>query len=73
LIKIVKKLGEDSKVAVRNERRDANDELKKQEKAGELTEDDLKKSMEEVQKKTDKTIRDIDLIVAEKEKEVMEV
>ena len=73
LIKIVKKLGEDSKVAVRNERRDANDELKKQEKAGELTEDDLKKSMEEVQKKTDKTIRDIDLIVAEEEDEVMEV
>lgn len=73
LIKVIKKFGEDSKVAVRNERRDANDELKKQEKAGELTEDDLKKSLDEVQKKTDKTIKDIDGIIAEKEKEIMEV
>ena len=73
LIKVVKKYGEDAKVAVRNERRDANEELKKQEKAGELTEDDLKKSLEDVQKKTDKTIKDIDIICAEKEKEVMEV
>lgn len=73
LIKVIKKYGEDAKVAVRNERRDANDELKKQEKAGELTEDDLKKSLEEVQKKTDKTIKDIDQIVVDKEKEIMEV
>lgn len=73
LIKVVKKYGEDSKVAVRNERRDANDELKKQEKAGELTEDDLKKSLDEVQKKTDKCIKDIDMIVVGKEKEIMEV
>lgn len=73
LIKVVKKYGEDAKVAVRNERRDANDELKKQEKAGELTEDDLKKSLDEVQKKTDKTIKDIDQIIADKEKEIMEV
>jgi len=73
LIKIVKKYGEDAKVAVRNERRDANDELKKQEKAGELTEDDLKKGLDEVQKKTDKAIKEIDQIIAEKEKEIMEV
>jgi len=73
LIKVVKKYGEDAKVAIRNERRDANDELKKQEKAGELTEDDLKKALDEVQKKTDKAIKDIDAIVAEKEKEIMEV
>ena len=73
LIKVVKKFGEDAKVAVRNERRDANDELKKQEKAGELTEDDLKKSLDEIQKKTDKTIKDIDQVVADKEKEIMEV
>ena len=73
LIKVVKKFGEDAKVAVRNERRDANDELKKQEKSGELTEDDLKKSLEDVQKKTDKTIKDIDQIMVDKEKEVMEV
>ncbi len=73
LIKVVKKFGEDSKVAVRNERRDANDELKKQEKAGELTEDDLKKALDDVQKKTDKAIKDIDQIIADKEKEIMEV
>ena len=73
LIKVIKKFGEDSKVAVRNERRDANDELKKQEKSGEITEDDLKKSLEDIQKKTDKTIKDIDVIIAEKEKEIMEV
>jgi ribosome recycling factor len=73
LIKVIKKYGEDAKVAVRNERRDANDELKKQEKAGELTEDDLKKALDDVQKKTDKTIKDVDQIIADKEKEIMEV
>ena len=73
LIKVVKKFGEDAKVAIRNERRDANDELKKQEKAGELTEDDLKKALDDVQKKTDKTIKDIDQIIVDKEKEIMEV
>lgn len=73
LTKVVKKFGEDAKVAVRNERRDANDELKKQEKSGELTEDDLKKEMELVQKKTDKTIKDIDDIIAAKDKEILEV
>lgn len=73
LTKTVKKLGEDAKVAVRNLRRDANDELKKQEKGGELTEDDLKKALDEVQKTTDKAIKDIDDLCAQKEKEIMEV
>jgi len=73
LTKTVKKMGEDAKVAVRNERRYANDELKKQEKAGELTEDDLKKEHDLVQKKVDNAIKDIDDIVAAKEKEIMEV
>ncbi|MDD4121478.1 MAG: ribosome recycling factor [Eubacteriales bacterium] len=73
LIKVIKKYGEDTKVAVRNERRDANDDLKKREKSGEMTEDDLKNSMDEVQKMTDKCIKDIDAIIAEKEKEIMEV
>ncbi|MBR0596773.1 ribosome recycling factor [Sinanaerobacter chloroacetimidivorans] len=73
LTKTVKKMGEDAKVAIRNERRDANDELKKQEKAGELTEDDLKKALDEVQKKTDKCIKDIDQMIVDKEKEIMEV
>lgn len=73
LTKTVKKLGEDAKVAVRNLRRDANDELKKEEKAGELTEDDLKKALDEVQKVTDKAMKEIDNLCASKEKEIMEV
>lgn len=73
LTKQVKKIGEDAKIAIRNERRDANDALKKQEKAGEITEDDLKKELNEVQKRTDNGIKDIDDIIAEKEKEIMEV
>ena len=73
LTKLVRKYGEDAKVAVRNERRDANEELKKQEKAGELTEDDLKDELEEVQKKADKSVKEIDAIVSDKEKEIMEV
>jgi len=73
LTKTVKKLGEETKVAVRNLRRDANEELKKQEKAGDLTEDDLKESLEDVQKATDQSIKDIDGLVAEKEKEILEV
>jgi len=73
LTKTVRKFGEDAKVAVRNARRDANDHLKKQEKNGELTEDDLKGELDDVQKLTDKAIKDIDGITAEKEKEIMEV
>lgn len=73
LIRVVKKFGEDSKIAIRNERREANDELKKLEKAGELTEDELKKALDNVQKKTDNAIKDIDQIIADKEKEIMEV
>ena len=60
-------------MAVRNLRRDANDELKKAEKAGELTEDDLKKELEDTQKTIEKAIKDIDAIIADKEKELMEV
>lgn len=73
LTKTVKKLGEETKVAVRNLRRDANDELKKQEKAGELTEDDLKEELEEVQKIIDQAVKDIDKMVEEKDKEILEV
>ena len=73
LTKTVKKMGEDSKIAIRNIRRDANDELKKREKEHEITEDELKKALEDVQKATDKTIKEIDEIVAAKEKEIMEV
>lgn len=71
--KSVKKYGEDSKVAVRNERRNANDDLKKQEKAGELTEDELKKQLDQIQKKIDKSVKEIDELIAAKEKEILEV
>ena len=73
LTKLVKKMGEECKVAVRNERRTANEELKKMEKATEITEDDLKKDLDDVQKKADKAIKDIDDIVSAKEKEILEV
>ena len=73
LTKVIKKMGEDSKVAVRNSRREANDSIKKLEKAGELTEDDVKDEQEEVQKMTEKCMKEIDQIVAAKEKELMEI
>ena len=73
LTKTVKKMGEESKVAVRNLRREANDELKKLEKAHKITEDELKKALDDIQKATDKTIKEIDDIVAAKDKEILEV
>lgn len=73
LTKVVKKLGEEAKVAVRNLRRDANDKVKKMEKAGDFTEDDAKSTMDDIQKIIDKAVKDIDGIVAEKDKEIMEV
>lgn len=73
LAKQAKSIGEEAKVAARNLRRKANDEIKKEEKAGELTEDDVKESLDDIQKKTDKAIKEIDEIVAKKEKEIMEV
>lgn len=73
LVKIVKKYAEEGKVAVRNIRRDSNDELKKAEKNGDLTEDDLHRATDEIQKLTDSQIRHIDEIASAKEKEIMEV
>ncbi|SDY70913.1 ribosome recycling factor [Evansella caseinilytica] len=73
LVKLVGRYTEEAKVAVRNIRRDANDELKKLEKDGELTEDDLRRGQEEVQKLTDKVIQKLDTIAKEKEAEIMEV
>jgi len=73
LVKIVKKLGEDAKVAIRNIRRDANEHLKKLKKDGEITEDELKKSEENTQKTTDKFIKEAEKAVELKEKEIMEV
>jgi len=73
LAKEVKKEAENSKVAVRNVRRDAMDELKKKQKNGDLTEDELRKLEKEVQKITDDSIKNIDTITAKKEQELLEV
>ncbi|GAE24284.1 ribosome recycling factor [Halalkalibacter wakoensis JCM 9140] len=73
LVKLVKKAAEEAKVAVRNVRRDANDELKKLQKDGEMTEDELRRSNDDVQKVTDKSIAQVDEVAEKKEKEIMEV
>ncbi len=73
LVKIIRKKGEESKVAIRSIRRDANEQTKKQRKEGEITEDDQKNLEEDIQKLTDSMIKDIDSIIADKEKEIMEV
>ena len=73
LIKLVLKTGEQAKVALRNERREANDAIKKLEKTSELSEDDSKKAQDEVQKITDAHIKTIDEVIAKKEKDIMEV
>ncbi|MBD3411356.1 MAG: ribosome recycling factor [Ignavibacteriales bacterium] len=73
LVKIVKKYGEDAKVAVRNVRRDANDHIKKKQKEDSLSEDSQKEAEEEVQKLTDKHTEKIDELIKKKEAEVMEV
>lgn len=73
LTRQVKKYSEDSKVAIRNIRRDAMDYIKKQKKASEITEDDQKKAEEDLQKLTDKYIKKIDEACAVKEKELMEI
>ena len=73
LAKSVKKMGEESKTAVRNIRREMNDAIKKLEKDGEITEDDRDADLKEIQEKTDAAIKDIDEIIAKKEAEIMEV
>ena len=73
LTKTIKKMGEETKVAVRNLRRDANDKVKKLEKAGDYTEDDRKEVLDDIQKMADQAISDIDDIVAAKEKDIMQV
>lgn len=72
LVKTIKKKAEESKVAIRSIRRDANESLKKQKKDGEITEDDQKLYEEEAQEITDNSIKEIDRIASEKEKEIME-
>jgi ribosome recycling factor len=73
LVKVVKHEGENAKVAVRNIRRDANTHLKDLLKESEVSEDDEKRAQDEVQKLTDKSIIEIDRLVAEKERELLAV
>ena len=73
LVKVVHKRGEETRVAVRNVRRDANDAFKKLEKDGHISKDEIKKALDEMQKLTDSNIAKIDEVIAHKEKEIMEV
>ena len=73
LAKEVKKVGENAKIAIRNIRRDAMDEAKKQEKAKEITEDELKVLEKDIQKVTDDAVKHIDDMTETKEKELLEV
>jgi len=72
LVKIVRKMGEEAKVGIRNTRREANESLKLLEKDKELSEDECRRAMDEVQKATDRKVKEIDDIVEEKRKEIVE-
>jgi ribosome recycling factor len=73
LVKLVKKFGEDAKIAIRNVRRDANDHLKREEKEKKISEDQLKDAEDNTQKLTDEHTKMIDDILKHKEQEIMEV
>lgn len=73
LVKLVKKFGEDCKVAIRNVRRDANDQLKKEEKEKSISEDEKKRLEDEVQKTTDEHTKQVDELIEHKEKEIMAI
>jgi ribosome recycling factor len=72
LVKMTKKFGEEAKVAIRNIRRDANDDIKKLEKT-DISEDESRRHQEDVQKATDKFVAEVEKVLAAKEKEIMEV
>lgn len=72
LVKTTKKYGEEAKVAIRNIRRDANDDIKKLEKT-DISEDESRRHQDDIQKTTDKFIAEVDKVLAAKEKEIMEV
>jgi ribosome recycling factor len=73
LVKQVKKMGEESKVALRNVRREGNDWLKDLEKTKEISEDDLRRGQEHIQKITDRFIGQVDEVLSAKEREILEV
>ena len=72
LVKMVRKMGEDGRVTVRNIRRDANERLKRKEKEKEAPEDEVKKGLETIQNLTNRLIKEIDDLLAKKEKEIMQ-
>ena len=72
LTKVVNKMAEEARIAIRNVRRDVIESLKKMEKDSEITEDDLKKYQKETQDQTDAFIKKVDVILADKEKEIMD-
>ena len=69
----MKKMGEETKIAIRNIRREANDQLRKMQKNSEITEDDLRTEESNVQKLTDDFIKKVDEVIKDKENEIMEV
>ena len=73
LVKLAKKDTEETRIAVRNVRRDANEALKKREKDKDITEDEMRKGQDDVQKLTDAAIAKADAVLVEKEKEIMEI
>jgi ribosome recycling factor len=73
MVKMIKKSGEETKVAIRNHRRDANEEVKKQEKDKLISADESKKLQEQVQKKTDDKVAEVDKVISGKEKEIMTI
>ena len=73
MVKLVRTEGEDAKIAVRNIRREANESFKKMVKEKECSEDDERRAQDDIQKLTDKFVKQIDGLLAEKEKEVMTV
>ena len=73
IVKDIRKLAEEAKVAIRSIRRDAIDEAKDLQKKSEITEDDLKQEEEQIQKLTDKKVEEIDTLLAQKEKEIMNI
>ena len=73
IVKDIRKLAEEAKVAIRSIRRDAMDEAKEMQKKSEITEDDLKNEENEIQKLTDKKVEEIDSMLASKEREVMSI
>lgn len=73
LVKVIRKFGEESRIAIRNIRRDANDELKKTEKAGDASEDDVRRATEKIQALTDRFVAEVDKQATAREHDVMEI